>query len=376
MTSEKITRGRNELNWLGWALLNNGELVDTGEWQSLRQEGMPQHKTLEMMNVTVGVEIPETVEELQVLVEPNLPFAEEQFKDRVSGEPLNPPPSHKLWPWYRHNAQHQGIEPGFPYIDSCDWIYLAGLIDGEGCLYFRRDKWLLVVSQHNPTFNNQMLQRFKVGYACDHDWRVSAQIELLWVLEHITPYLVIKQAKAEEALQHTRRNVEVKRQSKGLPCPDQEGRFSHTYPERFWPPGGTGIRYPFGNLGDVVDLLARSPYTRQAILPVWSMEDTGSVHGERVPCSIVYHFLLREGRLNVTYFIRSCDFLRHFRDDVYMAARLCQWVLGEVIEGTAAQDPDSPWTDVIPGTLTMHMTSLHVFEGDLPKMRREYDSSS
>jgi hypothetical protein len=46
-----------------------------------------------------------------------------------------------------------------------------------------------------------------------------------------------------------------------------------------------GIRYNYGDLNDVVDLLARSPATRQAVLPVWFPEDTGAVHGERVPCS-------------------------------------------------------------------------------------------
>jgi hypothetical protein len=51
------------------------------------------------------------------------------------------------------------------------------------------------------------------------------------------------------------------------------GIFSHTYPERFWPKFANqlplteypwmGIRYPYGDLGDVIKLLTTSPGTRQ-----------------------------------------------------------------------------------------------------------------
>jgi hypothetical protein len=160
---------------------------------------------------------------------------------------------------------------------------------------------------------------------------------------------------------------------------DAQGKFSHTYPERFWPkqahlgPNNVtrynmqGIRYPYGDLDDVVSLLAREPYTRQAYLPVWFPEDTGAVHGERVPCTLGYHFLLREGRLHTFYPIRSCDLLRHFRNDVYMAVRLTQWVIDQLNTGAYA-----PWVGVTPGTLTMHIVSLHVFEADLPALEYQY----
>lgn len=138
--------------------------------------------------------------------------------------------------------------------------------------------------------------------------------------------------------------------------------FSHTYPERFWPKkagrfalhhemGPQGIRYGYGDLDDVVRLLQESLYTRQAYLPVWFPEDTGAVHGERVPCSLGYHFMVRNGRISCRYFIRSCDFLRHFRDDVYMAARLTQWI-GDRLD------------EIKPGNLTMVIGSLHVFDGE------------
>jgi len=147
-------------------------------------------------------------------------------------------------------------------------------------------------------------------------------------------------------------------------------KFSHTYPERIWPKyrdiakDGTimdesameGFRYKYGDFNDVVDLLQREPYTRQAFLPIWFPEDTGSVHGERVPCTIGYHFIRRNNYLHVVYYIRSCDYIRHFRDDIYLACRKVQWAIEKLKE----KDYDN-WKDVIPGYLSMHITSLHCF---------------
>lgn len=149
-------------------------------------------------------------------------------------------------------------------------------------------------------------------------------------------------------------------------------QFSHTYPERFWPKKagevrgpdqiseyGTrwpnrGIRFDLGDLGDVVALLRRSPGTRQAYLPVWFPEDTGTVHGQRVPCTLGYHFLIRGGRLHCWYYMRSCDLIRHFPDDAYMAGRLTQWICHQLADAGTVK----------PGNLTMVISSLHTFEQD------------
>lgn len=266
---------RQELQYL---LAQQGSRTNVGEWQSIKNSDMPQSKTIELTNVIFEMNVPESMMSLAQQVEPNLPFAEAQFQDRVSGEPRNPPPSDKLWPWAHH-------------LDD--------------------DK--------------------------------------------------------------------------------PQGKYSHTYPERFWPKNAgedimahvkrrkpiVGVRFEYGDLQDVVSQLASSPHTRQAYLPVWFPEDTGAVHGERVPCSLGYHFLLRGGRLNCTYFIRSVDFFRHFADDVYMAARLLQWVVSDIQEQAEAVErwkdkvktiDMSVWPKVTPGTLTMHIVSLHVFEAERKRL--------
>lgn len=169
--------------------------------------------------------------------------------------------------------------------------------------------------------------------------------------------------------------------------------FDHTYQERFWPKHAgervraqigplEGIRYEYGDLEDVVDLLMREPMTRQAYLPIFFPEDTGAVHGGRIPCSLGYHFMLRNDRLHLWYEIRSCDYVRHFKDDVYLAARLLVWMLqrlrdesidrADVAVSHAETDREEAkavglsqlWHNVTPGTFHFLAHSLHYHRGD------------
>lgn len=168
----------------------------------------------------------------------------------------------------------------------------------------------------------------------------------------------------------------------------KNGQFSHTYMERFWPKWAGmnedgkldtpmmldghpvplrgfserwGIRYRYGDLQDVVKHLHAHPLSRQAYLPIWFPEDTGVAHGERVPCTLGYHFIHREGYLHTVYYIRSCDVVRHFQDDIYLAVRLKLWLLAQL------RELDSKWKKVAPGFFTMHITSLHMFKADWHK---------
>lgn len=166
--------------------------------------------------------------------------------------------------------------------------------------------------------------------------------------------------------------------------------FSHTYPERMWPKrandGHThavahkeeflghetldnfGIRFDYGDLQDVVNQLIKSPYTRQAYLPIWFPEDTGAVHGKRVPCTLGYHFIIRDGALDISYFMRSTDLLRHFQDDIYLAGRLAQWVVNKVLSATAVvgYNFENPQPDpLVVGKLIFHTANMHIFEGDV-----------
>lgn len=182
---------------------------------------------------------------------------------------------------------------------------------------------------------------------------------------------------------------------------DEDGQFNHTYAERYWSkfanltPDGSltpeqiadatsdklelrptlndpfprrGIRYEYGDLNDVLDLLQRDPMTRAAYLPIFFPEDTGIVHRDRVPCTLGYLFRQRNSRLSVAYYIRSCDFVRHFRDDVYLTARLLLWVLDRL------RTRDEAWSSVRPGDLLMHVGSMHMFVNDRRVVEKEMGS--
>lgn len=144
----------------------------------------------------------------------------------------------------------------------------------------------------------------------------------------------------------------------------QQGLFSHTYPERFWPKDAgniTGIRYPVGDFEDFIKLLERDPCTRQAYFPIFFPEDTGNAQNVRIPCTLGYHILLTNNSADIFYFIRSCDLLRHFRNDLYFAVRF----LLEVMDRLRTQ---TRWASAKPGTIRMHIGSLHLFRNDFPKL--------
>jgi hypothetical protein len=85
-----------------------------------------------------------------------------------------------------------------------------------------------------------------------------------------------------------------------------------------------------------------------------------------------------DDRMNLFYPIRSCDALRHWRDDVYMAGRLLLWMLQECVDNVVrtkdVKDGESPWDYVKPGRVVMFIPSLHIFEGDVPNLRRKYSA--
>lgn len=149
------------------------------------------------------------------------------------------------------------------------------------------------------------------------------------------------------------------------------GRYDHNYMERMWPTslthenmpshypepfGFRGYRFDVGDLDDVVKQLVEEVGTRQGYLPIWFPEDTGATAGQRVPCTLGYHFIIRDGILHCQYNLRSCEIYRHFTNDIYMATRLAQWVAERVSDGSKS--------DVTVGQLTTHIVSLHGFVGD------------
>lgn len=168
-------------------------------------------------------------------------------------------------------------------------------------------------------------------------------------------------------------------------------RFNHNYMERYWPKfagvveratetaeeyaqeiegdftpiAHQGIRAEYGDLNDLVNTLAEEPDTRQAYLPIYYPEDV-TVQG-RKPCTLGYHFILRHGYFHCTYYMRSCDFYRHWADDCYLTIRLHLWIMHQL-----RKRRPKVWDWVRPGFFIMHITSLHMFINDTRPMGIEW----
>lgn len=252
--------------------------VHPDHWQGVDVSTKPEMLTYELLHPSFSVAITSydgDMEAVQKDVGANLPWADEHFKERVCGEPINPGIQWAKWP-YGHSAEK--------------------FLDEHG------------------QFNHNYMERYWPKYA-----------------GHFA-------------------------------VPTKDAADFNSVAEDVWGssrPHHSGIKYKYGDLQDVVDLLRDDPYTRQAYLPVWFPEDTGGGN-KRAPCTLGYHFIMRRNYLDVTYYIRSCDFMRHFRDDVYLTHALVAWVWNQL---RCSGGPEA-WKDVELGRFNMHITSLHIFAND------------
>lgn len=82
--------------------------IERGTWQALDVKGSELHRTHELNGLTFALSVPQSHLDLQYLVGPDLPWAEDHFLERVSGFPMNPAPSEEWWPYaVRGNGDHK-----------------------------------------------------------------------------------------------------------------------------------------------------------------------------------------------------------------------------------------------------------------------------
>lgn len=95
------------------------------------------------------------------------------------------------------------------------------------------------------------------------------------------------------------------------------GKFSYTYGER---------------IGDQVEKVIKSlkdnPGSRNAIISMWDPNiDIDRIGGKmRVPCTMYYQALIRDGKLNMIYNIRSNDLFTHWCWDIWLAITLQEYI--------------------------------------------------
>jgi len=119
-----------------------------------------------------------------------------------------------------------------------------------------------------------------------------------------------------------------------------KGRFSYTYNER--------IRV---SLNRVIEELKEHGPSRQAVISVWNpIKDVDKLGIHRVPCSMYYQFILRNGELHMIYTMRSSDILIHFPYDVATTLMLQEYVAEKL--------------GVKPGRFTHFLGSVHMYKKD------------
>ena len=135
------------------------------------------------------------------------------------------------------------------------------------------------------------------------------------------------------------------------------GKFEYTYNQRF---------NSYGGLVKILNEIHKNPDSRQLILSVWDRSDVHFLGGKsRVPCSIYYQFLLRNGKLDIIYNQRSADVVTHFGNDIWLAFNLMKWVVDQV---------NSAWNMGIHyGWLYHNIGSLHCYNKDLNTLKQCVD---
>jgi len=118
-----------------------------------------------------------------------------------------------------------------------------------------------------------------------------------------------------------------------------------------------GFDYTYGqryadSLWRIISELRDHPDSRQLFMSVWDpVVDIARLGNRRVPCSLGYWFLLRQGKLHITYLQRSADYFTHLANDLYLTRRLQEFVAEEI--------------GASPGNFTHWIGSLHVYKKDV-----------
>ena len=126
--------------------------------------------------------------------------------------------------------------------------------------------------------------------------------------------------------------------------------FEYTYSER--------LSY---QIDAIVAELTKNPETRQAIMQIHDRRiDQARMGKKRVPCSMFYHFMFRNRKLDMIYNMRSSDFITHFQNDIWLAMEM-QSYIAEHVKNVGKKRI---------GKFIMQVSSLHVYKKDWEAMQR------
>lgn len=92
----KVLSNLRESVSYGWEqLLTLGQKHESKNWQGVKAPS----PMLEHLWLAFKAPMPPTIYEADKQLKPNQPWADAHFEERMGGVPLNPPPSHQIWPF-------------------------------------------------------------------------------------------------------------------------------------------------------------------------------------------------------------------------------------------------------------------------------------
>ncbi len=118
--------------------------------------------------------------------------------------------------------------------------------------------------------------------------------------------------------------------------------FSYTYPQRL---------ASCAQVENVIKRLKEDKGSRQLFISIWDTTDSMSLGKERVPCTLGYMIQYRDGKLNITSLMRSCDLFTHYPNDCVLTLKLLDYICFE--------------TKLQMGTFSHFINSFHVYEKDI-----------
>jgi thymidylate synthase len=122
--------------------------------------------------------------------------------------------------------------------------------------------------------------------------------------------------------------------------------FKYTYGERLVTYPDTEGNYTIDQIDNCITRLKRHPESRRAIAITWVPD--WDCFDDEVPCIQSADFLIRDGKLNATVFIRSWDLQRAAPCNMFGLAKLMEYVAGEI--------------GVPVGSLSIVAVSAHVYQ--------------
>lgn len=125
----------------------------------------------------------------------------------------------------------------------------------------------------------------------------------------------------------------------------QDGRMQYTYSNRF---------VEYSQFINLYRRLKDNPNSKRGVIDIFTPYDTAPERND-VPCTTMYHFIQRDGKLNMSVFYRSWDFFGGFKTydlalTSFIQQSFCNWLGFET------------------GDLGVYVNSLHYYNRDRSKL--------